>query len=114
MRFYSYWSQKVISWKLQLRGKQDRITSANRERLTWEITFPRSFRFQNISYLHAQLIEDKTSRVVEETMPFPAEFYDTISVVMRYYWGNTNRKAGPQPHDMTGKLRSITAKIQRI
>lgn len=73
-------------------------------------SFPRSLRFQDTSYLHAQLIEDKTSRVVKETMPFPAEFYNAVSVVMRYCWANTNRKAVPQPRDLTGKLGVLQRK----
>ena len=36
------------------------------------------------SHLHAQLIEDETRRVIEQTMPFPAELHDTIPVVMSH------------------------------
>lgn len=94
--------------KATAQGEMGQITSTNREGLTWgNYSFPRSLRFQNTSYLHAQLIEDKTRCVVKETMPFPTEFYDAVSVVMRYYRGNTNRKAGPQPHDRTGKLGAL-------
>ena len=46
---------------------------------------------QSPAYLHAQLIEDKTSRVVEEPMPFPAELHRAIPVVMSHCGGQTGR-----------------------
>ena len=52
------------------------------------------------SHLHAHLVEDETCRVIEETMPFPAELYHAVPVVMSHC--RRHRKA------MTRRERPIT------
>lgn len=44
------------------------------------------------SYLHAQLVEDETSRVAEETVPLPAELHHAVPVVVRHCGGT--RRSG--------------------
>lgn len=97
-------------------GKRSRTTSANREGAAWEPAEWSSqiIKIPNISYLHAQLVEDKTSRVVKETMPFPVEFYDSIFMVMSYYIGDKQEGQDLQkPQDRTDRTKYIGVKVQR-
>jgi hypothetical protein len=66
----------------QFSGEQGRLTSANRKESWGECVLDHCS--QRTPYLHAQLIKDKTSCVVKETVSFPVELYGPIFVVMSY------------------------------
>lgn len=97
-------------------GKGNTVTSANTEGVAWELPeqFSSIIKIPNISYLHAQLIEDKTSCVVKEAMPFPVEFYDTIFVVMSYCIGDKQEgHDSEKPYDGTERRKHIALRFQR-